>query len=164
MADAKKKAADLYEAFHRYEPKKIGEFHPSFIIPSHVYKQGPSVNVMYRSGKVDPSTLKKPRKPVDYIHDHDKGVNTYLVKGEGQRVETPGWIQELAALTLIGQCLGFAFKDPEGKLVEAEGKRPLPELYAAPNGRALLVVEGKSKLVAIIYGGRLDVEPRGIVH
>ena len=127
-----KAASNLYESFHRYAPKKIGEFDHRFAIPSHVFKQGKAVNVLYRSSKIDPETLKKPRKPVDYIHDHDPGVHTYLTKGEGTRVAVPEWIRELEALTLLGQCLGFAFQNSDGKEVSAEGRKPLPELYASP--------------------------------
>ena len=158
-----KSASNLYESFHRYAPKKIGEFNPSFAIPSHVHKQGKSINVLYRSTKVDPETLKKPRKPVDYIHDHEPGVHTYLTKGAGERVAVPAWIRELAAITLLGQCLGFEFENPDGKVVNAEGRAPLPELYATPNGKALLVIDGKRTLIALMWGGKLDVEPRGIV-
>jgi len=160
---SEKSASNLYEAFHRYPPRKIGEFNSSFKIPPRVFKQGKSINVLYRSGKVDPETLKKPRNPVDYIHDHDPGVCTYLVDGDGDDVAVPHWIRDVDALVLIGKCLGFAFEGPDGESVEAQGKQPLPELYATTNGRALLVIDGKRTLIAIIWGGKLDVEPRGIV-
>lgn len=160
-----RKIGALYEAFHRYPPKKIGEFDPRFAIPSHVYKQGQSINILYRSGKVDPETLKKPKKPVDYIHDHEHGCCTYLPTSErgGDRVEVPDWIREVEGLELLGLCLGFKFEGPDGP-VEAEGAAPLPELYAHPDdGAALFVVQGKRDLIAIIWGGTLRVEPRGIV-
>jgi hypothetical protein len=158
-------ATNLYEAFHRHPPRKIGEFSSRFTIPSHVYKQGRSINVLYRSRKVDPETLKAPRGPVDYIHDHKKGVVTYLVDGDGDgdRVATPPWIRDLDALVLLGECLGFKFEAPDGSVVEAKGKRPMPELYATTNGKALVVVQDKREVIALIWGGKLDVEPRGIV-
>jgi hypothetical protein len=31
------------------------------------------------------------------------------------------------------------------------------------DGKALVVVQGKRKVLALIWGGKLDVEPRGIV-
>ena len=158
-----KKASHLYEAFHRYKPRKIGAFNPSFVVPPHVFKQGKAIDVLYRSSKVDPETLKKPRKPVDYIHEHDPGVFTYLPEGEGDRIETPSWIRDIDALVLLGKCLGFKFKDPDGKVVGAEGREPLPELYTTENGKALFVIQGKHQLIAIIWGGGLNVEPRGIV-
>lgn len=156
-------AIRLYEDFHRFEPKEIGYFKDGLCIPSHVYLQGPAINVMYRSDKIDPATLKKPRKPVDYIHEHEDGVHTYLVDGDGKRTEVPRWLVDCDTLVLMGGCLGFSFRDPNGDEVEAECKKPLPELYSTPNGKALLVIEKKSTIVAITWGGRLGVEPRGIV-
>ncbi len=160
---SEKKARHLYEAFHRYEPRKIGEFHPDFVIPNRAFKQGKAIDVLYRSSKVDPETLKKPRKPVDYIHEHDPGVFTYLPDGAGKDVATPAWIRDADALVLLGQCLGFKFDGPNGKVVSAEGREPLPELYTTENGKALFVIQGKRQLIAIIWGGGLNVEPRGIV-
>lgn len=156
-------AIAIYEGFHRFAPRKVGEFHPSFKIPSRVNKQGPSVDVLYRSDKVDPETLKKPRRPLDYIHEHDsKGVHTYLPRGPGQVVEVPDWIRNATALSKLGSCLGFKFKR-DGQVVEAKGKRPLPELYCTANGKALIIVQDKRDVLAIVWGGKLDVEPRGIV-
>jgi hypothetical protein len=162
--DPEELAAGLYEDFHRYPPRKVGEFGAGFKIPDRVHRQGKSINVLYRSGKVDPETLKKPRKPVDYIHEHDsKGVTTYLTKGDGPGASTPDWLRDADALVLLGSCLGFAFEGPRGKLVTAEGRAPLPELYATTNGKALLVIQGKRDLIALVWGGKLNVEPRGIV-
>lgn len=164
-------ARDLYENFHQYEPVKIGEFAADFRLPQRVYQQGKAINVLYRSMKCDPETLKKPRKPVDYIHDHDSpGVMTYLVDGEGELVEVPDWIQKTTALTCLGKCLGFAFEDPNGKKIDAEGTAPLPELFAIQvrdgwfkKKAALLVIQDKREVIAVVWGGRLRVEPRGIV-
>ena len=156
-------AVAIYEGFHRFAPRKVGEFHPSFKLPSRVNKQGPSVDVLYRSDKTDPETLKKPRKPLDYIHEHDsKGVHTYLPRGPGELVETPHWIRDAQALAKLGDCLGFKFKRG-GKIIEAVGKKPLPELYCTANGKALIVVQDKRDVLALMWGGKLDVEPRGIV-
>lgn len=164
-------ASDLYEGFHRYPPKKIGEFNAKFRIPRVVYKQGKAINILYQSDKVDPETLKKPKKPVDYIHDHDsKGVTTYLIDDHGEAVDVPDWIANAQALTFLGKCLGFAFEDPSGKKIEAEGVDPLPELYAIQvrdgifkKKAALLVIQDKRDVLAIVWGGKLRVEPRGIV-
>lgn len=163
MTDEVEQAVAIYEGFHRYSPRKIGEFHPSFKLPSRVNKQGPAVDVLYRSGKVDPETLKKPRKPLDYIHEHDsKGVTLYLPRGPGPTIETPAWIRNATALSRLGLCLGFKFKR-DGQVVEAKAKAPLPELYTTANGKALVVVQDKRDVLAIVWGGKLDVEPRGIV-
>jgi hypothetical protein len=157
------KPGDLFESFHRFPPRRVGEFGPSFEIPKYVFRQGRSINVLYRSDKTDPETLKRPRRPVDYIHDHKPGVFTYLPDGHGRRVATPSWIRNTKSLELLGQCLGFQFENPDGENVEAQGKAPLPELYSTANGKALIVVQGKRKVLALIWGGKLDVEPRGIV-
>lgn len=174
MSKAPSSATDLYEAFHRYPPKKVGEFAPGFRIPPRARKQGRAIDVLYRSTKVDPETLKQPRKPVDYIHEHDPGVITCLTGstypkwraqdgGAGEFVEVPGFLREANALVLLGQCLGFKFEDPDGNAIEATGDAPLPELYTTTNGRALLVVQSKREIIALMWGGRLSVEPRGIV-
>ena len=157
------KAVAIYEGFHRFAPRKIGEFHPSLVIPSRVNLQGVALNVLYRSDKIDPETLKKPRKPLDYIHEHDsKGVNLYLPRGPGELVEVPAWIRDAKALSKLGTCLGFKFKR-DGKDIEAEGRAPMPELYTTSNGKALLVIQSKRDVLAIVWGGKLRVEPRGIV-
>lgn len=169
MSHSVRNAVDLYEAFHRYEPQNIGEFAPGFRIPTHVYRQGKAIDVLYRSRKTDPETLKRPRKPIDYIHDHDsEGMTTYLVEGDGERIETPDWIRDAEALTSLGLCLAFTFEAPSGAVVKGKGTQPLPELYALQVGwvnvrSALLVVEDKRSVVAIMWGGELRVEPRGIV-
>lgn len=163
-------AAELYEDFHRYPPTKIGEFASSFRIPRVVFKQGKALHVMYRSPKVDPETLQKPRKPVDYIHEHDSvGVTTYLLEGAGERTEVPSWICDSTSLTCLGKCLGFAFEDPDGKKIDGEGTDPLPELYAIQvrdgwfkKKAALLVVQDKREIIAVVWGGKLAIEPRGI--
>lgn len=167
MAVSHKTANDLYEGFHRFPPRKVGEFSREFMIPERVYKRGRSVDVMYRSDKVDPETLRKPRKPIDYIHEHDsRGVCTYMPRAEdasGPGATPPDWLLEADALVLLGQCLGFTFETTTGKIVKAEGRSPLPELYATTNGKALVVVQGKRDVIALIWGGKLGVQPRGIV-
>jgi hypothetical protein len=156
-------ASRLFRDFHRFDPREVGEFDEDLVIPEKVYKQGKAINVMYWSDKTDPETLTRPRKQRAYIHDHESGVNTYLVEGEGKCVEVPSFIRKAEALVLMGPCIGFTFVDPNGDEISAECKDPLPELYATPNGRALLVIERKREIVAITWGGALGVEPRGIV-
>jgi len=156
-------AVAIYEGFNRFAPRKVGAFHASFKLPSRVNRQGASVDVLYSSDKTDPETLKKPRRAQSYIHEHDsQGVHTYLVRGPGETVETPHWIRDAQALSKLGDCLGFKFKRA-GKVVEAVGKKPLPELYCTANGKALIVVQDKRDVIALVWGGKLDVEPRGIV-
>ena len=158
-------AVELYQTFHRYEPRKIGEFSPGFKIPTVMYKAGPAVWVAYQSGKVDPASLRKPSKPVNYIHDHDAGVGCYLASsrdaGGVPSTEVPARFRNVEALTRLGHCLGFCFK-AGGQESEAQGVRPYPDLYATPDGRCLLVIEKRRTVLAMMWGGGLGVFARGI--
>jgi len=154
-------ARDKYEEFHRYAPKKVGAFPASFKIPKRMRLAGKAKWVTYRSGKVDPATLKKPRKPVDYIHEHDAGVMTYI-KDDEPDTDVPEKFRDVGALVLLGQCLGFCVKDADGEEVEAEGKAPLPELYTTPDGKCLFVIQDKRDVLAMSWGGGLGVFARGI--
>jgi hypothetical protein len=149
-----------YVEFHSLNPKRRGTFRKGFCIPSQVACLGIADFVLYRSDKVDPATGTAPNKPVDYIHHHKKGVKVYE-PGEGRRV--PKWLRESKTLVLLGDCLGFGLETPEGDALEARVTRPYPELYTVPNGRALLVVSQKRRVEALIWGGKLGVEARGIV-
>lgn len=158
-------AVRMYRDFHQYEPKKIGAFSSSFFIPGSVCLAGTAVNVMYRSGKKDPSTLVKPKRPIDYIHDHDAGVKVYRTDQScgGPFHRVPEYIRKAQELVLLGECLGFVYDDGQD-CIEASPTNPYPELYTIPSGKALLVVQSKKKVLALIWGGRLGVEARGIVH
>lgn len=158
LEDAKAK----FEEFHRKKPTKIGEFASSFAIPTTVGELGKAVHVLYRSNKKDPSTGKQPKKPVDYIHEHYAGVKAYQVDNdELEQCDVPDFIVKCDALVLLGLCLGFRFKDDDGEH-DAEGEVPLPELYATPCGKALLIVQDKKEVLAMIWGGGLGVWARGI--
>jgi hypothetical protein len=161
-----KKALDMYESFNGHEPLDVGEFKPSFFIPGVAVLAGPAVNVMYRSDKNDPSTGAPVRRAIDYIHEHDDGVNVYRCdssfRGPGRSV--PAYIANAKELVLLGDCLGFAYLDDTDTEIQADATGALPELYTIPSGRALLVVQGKSRVLALIWGGDLGVEARGIVH
>lgn len=156
-------AVDMYKTFHRYDPHWVGEFGESFTIPSRVRLLGDARFVLYRSSKVDPSTLKKPKRPVDYIHEHDSaGVHAYDTMGT-PNTDVPGWLAEAQSLVLLGACLGFGWTDGDDLENEAEVTAPLPELYTIPSGNALLVIEDKRSVAAMMWGGALGVEARGIV-
>lgn len=156
------KAVKLYEDFHKYSPNKIAPFPASVKIPQEVVCIGPAVHILYRSAKCDPITYLKPNGPIDYIHEHKAGVKVYLVgdKEEGPLRKVPRYIRGVEEITFLGKCLGFAFLD-EGETIGAECTSC--ELFAIPSGKALLIIEKKKKLLAIIWGGKLNVEPRGIV-
>lgn len=157
-------AVAKYREFHRYDPRKIGSFPGSFAIPQRMYLAGSSVDVLYRSGKVDPETLRKPARPINYIHDHDAGVKTYLAEriDDADYVDVPQRFRDVPALTRLGHCLGFAFEDPRGEVQEVEGRAPLPDLYTTPDGRCLLVIQSRKTVLAMMWGGGLGVFARGI--
>lgn len=155
VAEAKEK----YEEFHRHKPKKIWEG-PS-IIPKKVRELGKAKAVLYRSDKNDPDTGRPVKRPINYIHDHDAGVKAYTPASSGG-VEVPKFIRDAEALVVLGKCLGFDFEDG-GKVREAKGIKPYPDLCATPCGKALLVIQDRREVIAIIWGGALGVEARGIV-
>ncbi len=160
------RAVSKYRAFHQQEPRKVGDFHPDLAIPDQAICVGPAVHVLYRSDKLNPTTGED-EGWIDYIHDHGAGVKVYRTdrSADGALVTVPAALRRATELYWLGDCLGFAYKDLEtGKKVEAKGTSPLPELYATTSGRALLVIQGKRRLLAMIWGGKLGVEPRGIVH
>lgn len=159
--DDEHRAIAKYEQFHRLPPTKIGAFASGFTIPRTVHLGGKGKWVTYRSSKVDPATLKKPKRPVDYIHEFDAGVKIYLTHGDGERVDVPDEYRDVEALTRLGLNLGFCFVDDDGE-VEAVSEAPMPELYAIPSGHCLLVVQSKKKVLAMMWGGGLCVEARGI--
>jgi hypothetical protein len=160
-----REAIAKYKEFHRFDPRQIGKFPASFRIPERMFRAGPAKFVCYRSGKVDPETLRKPSKPVNYIHEHDAGVVCYLrnrtVYGEGAETAVPREFIKVDALTRLGFCLGFCFED-DGRPQEVEGRDPLPDLYTTPDGRCLLVIQSRKTVLAMMWGGALGVFARGI--
>lgn len=157
------KAVAKYREFHQLPPRKIGEFRNGFSIPRTVVMAGPAHHVMYRSDKLNPSTGKD-EGVIDYIHDHDPGVHVYRTDADcpGEVCAVPAWLQRVQSLILLGQCLGFEYSSPDG-IVQAVVEPPLPELYTITTGRALLVIQNKRSIKAIMWGGKLGVEARGIV-
>lgn len=149
-------AVDKYKEFHRLDPRKMEEVH-ELHIPSRVRKLGPAKYVLYRSGKKDPVSLRKPSRPVDYIHEHNAGVIVYATDGTSD-TDVPGAFREVTALVQLGKCLGFGLRDG----TEADGVDPLPDLCCTPDGKCLLVVQGKKKVLAMMWGGALGVFARGI--
>lgn len=165
--EARERAVAKYQEFHRKDPKKLEVV--DFDIPSRVVCVGKGKWVTYRSSKVDPDTLEDPTKPIDYIHEHDAGVMVYMPEDDvdgGEAEDTPKKFRQVDALVKLGTSLGFCFVD-EGQEVEAKSIAPMPTLYATPDGRCLLVVDGKGKskrkVLAMMWGGGLGVEARGIV-
>lgn len=158
-------AINKYIEFHQFEPDEIGAFDPSFRIPKTVYLAGDAVHVLYRSDKLNPMTGRD-EGVIDYIHEHEKGVKVYRTDraSGGKPKKVPLYITRVETLTRLGRCLGFAYRDNgTGFDVEATPSRGRCELYTIPSGKALIVVERRAKAVALVWGGQLGVEWRGIV-
>lgn len=156
------KAIRMFRRFHTRDWRHEGDFHPDLEIPEHVELLGAGVKTDYRSDKLNP-TDGQDEGWIDYTHDHDAGVRMYRPVRGGGDVLVPAWIRNVSELTWLGKCLGLSYRDDRGTH-EAPGTEPLPELYAIPSGKALVVIQGKRSVVALIWGGRLGVERRGIVH
>ena len=159
-------AVEKYREFHRYEPKEIVVGAEAFELPARVFLGGSAIHVLYRSAKVDPETLRRPRKPVDYIHDHDAGVKCYFPNradaDDGAETEVPDRFRRVPALARLGFCLGFCFETPTGESCEVESRSPFPELYTTPDGHCLVVVQSRRTILAMMWGGALGVFARGI--
>lgn len=162
-----KKFEAKFEEFHARPVRDITAFDARLILPERAALAGVAKQVMYRSDKLNPST-KIDEGWQDYYHDHDPGVSLYrcgaaeLRNGDVRRV--PKWIHEVQQLTWLGQCLGFTFEDDEGNEIQMKGTKPLPDLFCIPSGKALLVIQSRRTVLAMIWGGRLDVKERGIIH
>jgi hypothetical protein len=158
------RARDLFVEFHQFEPEKIGSFHRSFKIPKHAYHVGEAKKMFYASDKLNPETSED-EGWIHYVHDHEGGVGFYLPgrNSGGDYVDVPDWVCDIDTLVRIGDCEGYEFEDLDGDTIEAKGTKPLPEWYAIPSGRALFVVQSKRRVLALLWGGDLDVEWRGVV-
>lgn len=166
------KAISMFRRFHTREWRGEGDFHRDLEIPDVVVQLGPAINVLYSSDKLNP-TDGQDEGWIDYIHEHSSGVHAYRpargaadrdARTLGHEKLVPTWIRKVDQLTWLGKCLGFAYRDENRRKCEAKGTNPLPELYTIPSGKALLVIQGKRSILAIIWGGKLGVERRGIVH
>lgn len=162
MAPLSAKPKDLtaglrrFETFHKLSPNNVGQFDARLVIPREVNVVGQAAFTCYRSNKWT-------KKSCDYIHDHEAGVKVGRLDEPGKRTALPSWLVESTTLVRLGYSLGFGYTDASGDLVEAEVAKPLPELFCDPSGRALIIVAGRKEIVAIFWGGYLDVTPRGIV-
>jgi hypothetical protein len=172
-------ARSKYIQFHQHEPRKVGSFASSLVIPDQALWIGDAISVLYRSDKLNPETGQD-EGWIDYIHGDPKGRGAERMTARvyrcdrrgrgsssddaGELATVPAWLRGAKELTWLGDCLGFSYTDLDGKKREAKGSGVLPELYTTPSGKALLVIQSKRSLLAMFWGGRLGVEPRGIVY
>lgn len=159
------KARKLYVEFHQFDPVDEGEFCPGFEIPTEAFYVGEARTMFYTSNKLNPETGKD-EGSIRYFHPHEGDVQLCITDEndiEGEWMEIPEWIHEVTTLVLLGQCDGYKFKDLDGRIREAEATGRKPEWYCIPSGRALLVIQDKRRVLAIVWGGELNVEWRGVV-
>jgi hypothetical protein len=85
-----------------------------------------------------------------------------MAGGKYPTVKVPLAVRNATTLTQIGlRALGFAFEYDDD---EYEAKVPAgTEWFWSPTAKALYLIQNKRKLIAVIWGGKLNVEPRGIV-
>lgn len=154
-------AVNVFEGFHAYEQKRSGVL--DIEIPSSVRYGGPCTWVTYRSDKwgdknSDGSTP-------EYIHEITSYPNVFcglIGGGGGRRRKVPKKIQRIQVVAQLGlAALGAAFVE-DGDEVEMKFPRGT-RWYWSARARVLLAVQSKRKLLAMVWGGKLDVEPRGIV-
>lgn len=161
------KAIRMFRRFHTRDWRGEGDFHRDLEIPEHVACLGDAKHVLYASDKLNPETGED-EGWIEYIHEHSSGVHVYQpvprASADLELVRVPAWIRNVDQFTWLGRCLGFQYKDERGRACDVKGTQPLPELYAIPSGKALVVIQSKRKLLAMIWGGKLAVERRGIVH
>jgi hypothetical protein len=163
------RANQLYEGFHKYGPKSRTRAPSSFRIPRSVRPMGKALYVLYSSPKFNPLTYEDEGNN-KYIHEHDSsGVQVYLCDGRTTK-SVPSAVARAQELVCLGKCLGLAYEDSSGDENKATFDSRKVEWYAAPNptrtcpkGHALLVIEQKKRVLAMVWGGKLRVEPRGIV-
>jgi hypothetical protein len=161
------KAIKMFRKFHTRDWRGEGDFHGDLKIPNEIYLVGNAVHTLYASDKLNP-TDGKDEGWIEYIHEHEHAVKVYSTDpragGDGQLTKVPAWIRNCDQFTWLGKSLGFAYRDGSGTKHDVDATAPLPELYTIPSGKALLIIQGKRRLLAMLWGGRLAVERRGIVY
>lgn len=152
-------AARNFKKFHDFDGPHP-EINPGLVIPKRVCFVGEALKVMYRSNKWKQGTH-------NYEHDHEGNVQVCRPARPGERADTavPQEFQT-AAVSRIGQFLGLHYRLPNGEEVE-QGPEQGDMLYQAATNQgrtALFVINRKTRIDCVIFGGWLNVEARGIVY
>lgn len=150
-------ATKTFEDFNEYPSKGATKFAREIVVPERMPSPGPCRWLTYRSNKWNDGTH-------DYIHTITSypRVKCAMAGEKYPTIKIPIKIREANTLTQIGlRALGFAFEYDDH---EYEAKVPAgTEWFWSQTARALYLIQNKRKLVALIWGGTLNVEARGIV-
>lgn len=150
-------AVEGYKTFTAFEPRKVGIFE-GLVIPETISVVGDAEFILYRSDKWE-------RKHNNYIHEFGKSVRVGLVGERGAKTRVPS-IFRVESLYKLGDCPGLGLVDG-GEQGEVKYTRPYPELYGTPNNRGLLIIDvagDRAKLLALIWGGKMEIKGVGIVQ
>jgi hypothetical protein len=150
-------ATKTFESFNEYPSKGVSKFAKEIVVPERMPSPGPCRWVTYRSDKWKNGTH-------DYIHKISSypRVKCVMAGEDYPTVKVPLKVRNATTLTQIGlRALGFAF-EYDGE--EYEAKVPAgTEWFWSQSARALYLIQNKRKLIALVWGGQLNVEARGIV-
>lgn len=151
-----RRAVRLFEDFHQYEPKDARPLPASVVVPEFVELVGACTYVTYRSDKWNDGTH-------DYVHDIESFPRVKVGKvSRGGTYRLPARISDAATLVALNKrALGFGYEEQSGELVDATARNC--QWFWHPGGKALLLIQDRKRLKVVIWGGKLDWKPQGLV-
>lgn len=156
-----KQAEDRWKLFHDKEPRRTIEVPAPW--PKEWGLVGHATRVYYYSDKWE-----KDGEYIPYYHDHEGGVELWEPWGvedwQEKRRKKPCPSVPCSHGAVLGYCLGWVIESLDGRSLEVSFGDKEVLLCSTPSGKALFVVDPKSKeVIAVFCGGKLDVRPEGIV-
>jgi hypothetical protein len=169
-------AEDTFRRFHARDVQPVYPFHKrkegTFELPSSVQWPervtiaGEAVRTLYESDKwhnINDTT--------QYYHDHDKGCVLYVPVESDEQIETEFPFEYPDEIMLVGECIGFTFRNLEGDTVDGvmRGKNILvssPDSWVnskRPNRIFLAIINlDGGGVEGLITGPRLRITSHGI--